>query len=104
MITRSTLVRRSAGSAFNSAAGIVEGRATRELRLGAKRSISAAQLANSDAGATSKLGRGGSDFSDLKMQRRERPDQRRPTKKTSQAKARSGLRPATSGRRAFPRS
>ena len=54
-MTRSTSAIRSRSSAFNSALVIAEGCATIAVRVGAKRSISAAQLASRDAGATRRL-------------------------------------------------
>ena len=57
-MTRSMSRSRAAASPFNSAAGIADGWAMSAFNPGAKRSISAAQLASSDAGATNKLGCG----------------------------------------------
>ena len=57
-MTRSISRSRAGSSDFNSAAGIADGCATSAFKPGAKRSISAAQLASSDAGATSRLGCG----------------------------------------------
>ena len=55
-MTRSVPARFSAASDFSCSAGIAEGWATSAFRLGANRAISAAQLASSEAGATSRLG------------------------------------------------
>ena len=56
MITRSTSASVSEVIALRSAALDAEGCAMRNLSVGAKRSISAAQFASSEAGATSRLG------------------------------------------------
>src|ERR1019366_3935013 len=55
-MTKSTSPRRSGASALRSDAGIADGWATNAFKLGAKRLSSAAQLAKSEAGATSRLG------------------------------------------------
>ena len=55
-MTRSTAARSTAPSPFNCSAAIADGCATSARRLGAKRAISDAQLASSDAGATRSYG------------------------------------------------